>query len=301
MAFTVGSKGGVDIPIRKVKGGYKWGKRGKVYKNRKDAERQAAAAYASGYKKSKDAITWKDILLKDNLGNVRRFVEHIKTFFVQNPERLIKRYTRELEQVEKQLEQISNYVEKNSLGQIRERSYGFSPDITIYESEEDFNNRYNRDYYSKRNKELEKQVEKLYKMRNSLERKLERYASIDNKLEIFNDPIKLTEYANERYRIDLTEPKMLELFMETMRVEGLEPIEGAVKLAGRVGEKIDERKINFSMLQQTVNMLVHMNNQIPTKQDVAEEMEIDMNQQWDYRADKAYDEAIQLLRQRGKL
>tara|TARA_B100000424_G_C22920228_1_gene489659 strand:- start:124 stop:864 length:741 start_codon:yes stop_codon:yes gene_type:complete len=246
-------------------------------------------------------MIWKSILLKDNLGRVRRFVEHIKTFFVQNPQGLIKRYTRELEQVEKQLEQISDYVEENGLGQIRERSYGFSPDITIYQSEEDFNNRYDRDYDSKRNKKLENQVEKLYQMRNSLERKLERYASIDNKLEIFNDPIKLTEYANERYRIDLTEPKMLELFMETMRVEGMEAIEGAVKLAGSVQEKTDEREINFSMLQQTVNMLVHMNNEIPTKQDVAEEMEIDMNQQWDYRADKAYDEAIQLLRQRGKL
>ena len=42
------------MPIRKVKGGYKWGKRGKVYRRRKDAERQAAAAYASGYKKSMD-------------------------------------------------------------------------------------------------------------------------------------------------------------------------------------------------------------------------------------------------------
>jgi len=42
------------MPIRKVKGGYKWGKRGKVYRSRKDAERQAAAAYASGYKKSMD-------------------------------------------------------------------------------------------------------------------------------------------------------------------------------------------------------------------------------------------------------
>ena len=42
------------MPIRKVKGGYKWGSKGKVYRNRKDAERQAAAAYASGYKKSED-------------------------------------------------------------------------------------------------------------------------------------------------------------------------------------------------------------------------------------------------------
>jgi hypothetical protein len=38
------------MPIRKVPGGYKWGSQGKVYKTRAGAERQAAAAYASGYK-----------------------------------------------------------------------------------------------------------------------------------------------------------------------------------------------------------------------------------------------------------
>ncbi len=38
------------MPIRRVKGGYKWGKSGKTYPTRKGAERQAAAAYASGYK-----------------------------------------------------------------------------------------------------------------------------------------------------------------------------------------------------------------------------------------------------------
>jgi hypothetical protein len=38
------------MPIRKVSGGYKWGSSGKVYKTRAGAERQAAAAYASGYK-----------------------------------------------------------------------------------------------------------------------------------------------------------------------------------------------------------------------------------------------------------
>lgn len=43
--------GGInEMPIRKVKGGYKWGSRGKVYKTRAGAERQAKAAYASGYK-----------------------------------------------------------------------------------------------------------------------------------------------------------------------------------------------------------------------------------------------------------
>jgi len=52
------------MPIRRVKGGYKWGKKGKVYRNRKDAERQAAAAYASGYKKSMD---WFDTLKIDDI------------------------------------------------------------------------------------------------------------------------------------------------------------------------------------------------------------------------------------------
>ena len=37
------------MPIKRVRGGYKWGERGKVYKTRADAERQARAAYASGY------------------------------------------------------------------------------------------------------------------------------------------------------------------------------------------------------------------------------------------------------------
>jgi hypothetical protein len=32
---------------------YRWGDTGKPYKNRSDAEKQAAAAYASGYKEPK--------------------------------------------------------------------------------------------------------------------------------------------------------------------------------------------------------------------------------------------------------
>jgi hypothetical protein len=41
------------MPIRKVKGGYKWGSSGKTYKKRADAVKQAQAAYASGYKAKK--------------------------------------------------------------------------------------------------------------------------------------------------------------------------------------------------------------------------------------------------------
>lgn len=38
------------MPIVKVKGGYRWGKSGKVYPTKKQAQRQARAIYASGYK-----------------------------------------------------------------------------------------------------------------------------------------------------------------------------------------------------------------------------------------------------------
>ena len=40
------------MPVRKVEGGYKWGTKGKVYKKKSDALRQAKAVYASGYKRS---------------------------------------------------------------------------------------------------------------------------------------------------------------------------------------------------------------------------------------------------------
>tara|TARA_R100001082_G_scaffold75546_1_gene43762 strand:+ start:755 stop:880 length:126 start_codon:yes stop_codon:yes gene_type:complete len=41
------------VPVRKVKGGYKWGKSGKTYKSKSKAEKQGKAIYASGYKKKK--------------------------------------------------------------------------------------------------------------------------------------------------------------------------------------------------------------------------------------------------------
>jgi len=49
------------MPIRKRKDGYYWGKRG-PFKTKKKAQQVARAAYASGYKKSEDVISWKDIL-----------------------------------------------------------------------------------------------------------------------------------------------------------------------------------------------------------------------------------------------
>jgi len=39
------------MPVRKVKSGYKFGTSGKVYPTKRQAQRQARAIYASGYKK----------------------------------------------------------------------------------------------------------------------------------------------------------------------------------------------------------------------------------------------------------
>jgi|TARA_R100000951_G_scaffold25319_1_gene21378 hypothetical protein len=41
------------MPVRKVKGGYRWGSKGKVYKTKAAAEKQGRAIYASGYGKKK--------------------------------------------------------------------------------------------------------------------------------------------------------------------------------------------------------------------------------------------------------
>ena len=41
------------MPVMKVKGGYRWGKKGKVYKTKAEATKQGRAVYASGYKGKK--------------------------------------------------------------------------------------------------------------------------------------------------------------------------------------------------------------------------------------------------------
>tara|TARA_R110001592_G_scaffold33413_4_gene115790 strand:- start:824 stop:952 length:129 start_codon:yes stop_codon:yes gene_type:complete len=41
------------LPVVKVKGGYRWGKSGKVYKSKSDAERQGKAIQTSKNKRKK--------------------------------------------------------------------------------------------------------------------------------------------------------------------------------------------------------------------------------------------------------
>ena len=220
-----------------------------------------------------------DILKQSYMSNMKEFAKHIKSYYIDNRKAVVNRYKNELKQVQKRIKEIEKYVKENQLGTIRYNEVMTS--IAI------------------KDKDLENELIELIDKEKKLYRKLQRYYSIDEKLETFNDPAKLTEYAKNRYGIDLTEPKTLELFMETMKLEGMTPVEGAVKLTSSAGQKKNE--INLTLLQQAVNVLASMNREAPSKQEVAEEMEIDINQQWDYRADEAYKKAIQLLRQRGKI
>ena len=44
------------MPVMKVKGGYRWGSKGKVYKTKAEATKQGSAVYASGYGKKKVTV-----------------------------------------------------------------------------------------------------------------------------------------------------------------------------------------------------------------------------------------------------
>lgn len=44
------------MPVQKVKGGYRWGSSGKVYKTKAAAEKQGRAIYASGYSKGGSTV-----------------------------------------------------------------------------------------------------------------------------------------------------------------------------------------------------------------------------------------------------
>jgi len=43
------------MPVHRVKGGWKWGKSGKTYPTKAQADRQAKAIYASGYREPSPA------------------------------------------------------------------------------------------------------------------------------------------------------------------------------------------------------------------------------------------------------
>jgi len=64
------------MPVYKVKGGYRWGKTGKVYKTKAAAERQGKAIRASGYSKGGDTINAAGNYTKPTMR--RKLVEKVK-------------------------------------------------------------------------------------------------------------------------------------------------------------------------------------------------------------------------------
>ena len=50
------NQGGENMPVHKVKGGYRYGKTGKVYKSKAKAEKQGRAIKASQNRKGGNAI-----------------------------------------------------------------------------------------------------------------------------------------------------------------------------------------------------------------------------------------------------
>ena len=49
MGYTIARKG-ADMPVKRVRGGFRWGRRGKVYPTVEQAMAQGIAAYARGYR-----------------------------------------------------------------------------------------------------------------------------------------------------------------------------------------------------------------------------------------------------------
>ena len=64
------------MPVYKVKGGYRWGKTGKVYKTKAAAERQGKAIRASGYSKGGDTINAAGIYTNPTMR--RKLVQQVK-------------------------------------------------------------------------------------------------------------------------------------------------------------------------------------------------------------------------------
>lgn len=63
------------MPTHKVKGGYQWGKSGKVYPTKKQADKQGQAIYASGWKEKNENIMAKKQLIRLTESDLHKIIE----------------------------------------------------------------------------------------------------------------------------------------------------------------------------------------------------------------------------------
>ena len=68
------------MPTHKVKGGYKWGKHGKIYPTKAQADKQGRAIYANGWRETNEnkliKISNKDIenMVKETIENILKIL-----------------------------------------------------------------------------------------------------------------------------------------------------------------------------------------------------------------------------------
>ena len=62
------------MPTHKVKGGYQWGKHGKVYPTKKQADKQGQAIYASGWRENKEYTNMKKQIVRLTENDLHRII-----------------------------------------------------------------------------------------------------------------------------------------------------------------------------------------------------------------------------------
>lgn len=102
------------MPVHKVKGGYKWGKTGKTYPTKKQAEKQARAIYANGYKGVNENDNNGNIKISKNMNkkNTIKLTEsELKKIISESVTKVLKEMD-ESNEINKLLSQTSDYILK---------------------------------------------------------------------------------------------------------------------------------------------------------------------------------------------
>lgn len=59
------------MPVHKVKGGWKWGRTGKTYPTKKQADKQARAIYASGWRENESVGDYLHNIIIENIEKIK--------------------------------------------------------------------------------------------------------------------------------------------------------------------------------------------------------------------------------------
>lgn len=85
------------MPTHKVKGGYKWGKHGKVYPTKKQADKQGQAIYANGWKETNEN---KMNRINKNMAKITITENDLKQIIMESVKRILKENIKSLNFIE---------------------------------------------------------------------------------------------------------------------------------------------------------------------------------------------------------